>query len=174
MNEYDFSLEFKLEASYLDPQNYLDQLYEAGCDDALISVGKLGYISLDFIRESNSAKEAIETAINNIKSVLTKSELIYISPDLVGVREIADFLKCSRQNIQKFVNKDDFPYPISLYNQKVWHLSHVLKWFNENDKHISPELLELSILTTLINNEITQTQVNNQDFLCQAKDLVSI
>jgi hypothetical protein len=54
-NEYDFTLKFNLQNLQTDPKDYIEELYTSGCDDALIGVGKKGYISLNFIRESSSA-----------------------------------------------------------------------------------------------------------------------
>ncbi len=55
MPEYEFALKFKLQDPQIDPDIYVEQLYESGCDDAIIGTGKKGYIGLDFIRESSSA-----------------------------------------------------------------------------------------------------------------------
>jgi hypothetical protein len=40
MKEYDFTLKFNLQNSQADPDSYVDNLYEGGCDDALIGVKK--------------------------------------------------------------------------------------------------------------------------------------
>ena len=127
MKEYDFTLVFKLAQSNSNPENYLDLLYEAGCDDALIGIGKEGYLSLNFIRESNSAFSAIKSAIDDVKSVLNSAKLINISPDLVGVKELANIINCSRQNIQKIINKSSFPNPVYKGSQNIWHLAIVLE-----------------------------------------------
>lgn len=100
MKNYDFALTFKIKDSNSNPEKHLDSLYESGCNDALIGIGKKGYISLDFMRQSDSAYEAIYSAINNVKSVISDAELIHVSPDLVGVKELAQIFDCSRQNMQ--------------------------------------------------------------------------
>jgi hypothetical protein len=74
------------------------------------------------MRSSSSAYDAIKGAIASVKSVLTEAELIHISPDLVGIKELASIFKCSRQNIQKFVNKPTFPNPVYKGSQAIWHL----------------------------------------------------
>ena len=51
MNNYQFQLVFLLHPNE-DAEQYLDALFEAGCDDALISIGKAGYLAADFTRES--------------------------------------------------------------------------------------------------------------------------
>ena len=56
MTEYEFVLRFQLPTDDDKPESFLDALYEAGCDDAVVGVGLAGYLSLDFTREAESAK----------------------------------------------------------------------------------------------------------------------
>jgi hypothetical protein len=129
MNEYNFALHFKLADHKADPSIYEDRLFEAGCDDALLGIGQKGYIGLDFIRISSSAIEAVYSAIENVKSVIPDSELYYISPDVVGIPEIATIMNCTRQNILKLKNShiDTFPFPINTDGKSLnWHLAEVL------------------------------------------------
>jgi len=42
MNEYDFTLKFNFQNPQVDPKDYIEQLHESGCDDALIGIGKKG------------------------------------------------------------------------------------------------------------------------------------
>lgn len=79
---FEFTLKFSLPNSQIDPNAYIEKLYENSCDDALIGIGTKGYIALDFIREASSAYEAIYSAITNVKAVLPKSRLIEASPEL--------------------------------------------------------------------------------------------
>ncbi|MDJ0904003.1 MAG: DNA-binding protein [Xenococcus sp. MO_188.B8] len=171
MKEYDFALMFRLNQSDANPEIYLDPLYQAGCDDALPGIGKPGYLSLDFIRESSSAFEAISSAIDNVKSVLSEAELIHISPDLVGIKELACIFKCSRQNIQKFVSKPTFPNPVYKGSQAIWHLAAVLDWFVANGHDVNQELLEIAELSMSINLRIGN-QTAKPQALNQAKSLV--
>ncbi len=77
MNEYDFTLKFNLEDSLADPDDLIERLYAGGCDDALIGVGNKGYVALNFIREASSAYEAISSAINDVKRVVSGVTLSY-------------------------------------------------------------------------------------------------
>ena len=173
MKEYNFTLMFKLNDSNIDPEIYLDQLYEASCDDALIGIGKKGYIALDFIRESFCAYEAINSAINDVKSVIDNVELTHVSPDLVGIKDLAHIFNCSRQNIQKLVNKITFPTPEYKGAQAIWHLVMVLPWFIVNGYEVKQELLEIAELTMSINLEI-KNKIAKPETLNQAKNLVAI
>jgi hypothetical protein len=74
-------LKFNFHDNQADPSSYVEQLYEGGCDDALIGVGKQGSISLDFIREAPSAFEAISSSITNVGNVLPNAILIEVSPN---------------------------------------------------------------------------------------------
>jgi hypothetical protein len=81
MNDYDFSLRFSLQNSSDDPSNYIENLYEAGCDDALIGVGRIGYVLLDFTREAPSAYAAISSAIMEVKLAIPNALLMEVIPD---------------------------------------------------------------------------------------------
>jgi hypothetical protein len=41
MKEYSFTLKFDFHDSQAEPSSYVEQLYEGGCDDALIGVRNL-------------------------------------------------------------------------------------------------------------------------------------
>jgi predicted DNA-binding transcriptional regulator AlpA len=171
MKEYNFALTFKLNQSELNSEIYLDSLYEAGCDDALPGIGKPGYLALDFMRESSSAYDAIKSAISSVKSVLAEAELIHVSPDLVGIKELASIFDCSRQNIQKFVSKPTFPNPVYKGSQAIWHLAAVLAWFVASGYEVERELLEVAELAMSINLRI-ESQAANPQTLDRAKSLI--
>jgi len=78
--DYDFVLTFALEND-ADPEQYLGTLYEAGCDDASVGIGKIGSIALDFPRESDSAEAAVKSAIADVKKAIPHAKLIKVVPD---------------------------------------------------------------------------------------------
>jgi hypothetical protein len=55
----------------------LDRLYEAGCDDALISRSD-GVVSMDFARVAPSLREAIASAIRDIESAGVGARIVRI------------------------------------------------------------------------------------------------
>ena len=171
--EYDFALTFELENPNISPDIYTDGLYEAGCDDAMLAVGKTGYISLDFTREVSSSYDAISSAIANVKSVIPNAKLINISPDLIGVKELSLIFDCTRQNIQKYVNKTTFPRPLFRSNQALWHLETVLSWFAENGFDVEPKLIEVASLARHL-NLLIEAQTTDSKITEQAKSLVSL
>jgi hypothetical protein len=84
---YEFELVFKLPFKLDDTDDITDRLFEAGCDDATISFNKMGLISLSFDREADSAKKAVESAIDNVQQALPDAVLIEASPDYVTLFE---------------------------------------------------------------------------------------
>lgn len=88
MQEYEFTLKFKLPNPGTDADIYIDALYESGCDDAIIGVGLSGLIGLDFIRGASSAYEAMFSAIKDVKKAIPQAELIEALPDFVGTTDI--------------------------------------------------------------------------------------
>lgn len=133
MKNYDFELSFKLPGVNADPEQYLDALYEAGCDDATIGVGRKGFIGTSFSRESTSLELAVESAIRNVESAIPGVRLIDAGPDLVGVSDIAAILECSRQNIRQLLSTADESAPIPAYQGKrdLWHCAEVLIWLRD-------------------------------------------
>jgi hypothetical protein len=147
MQEYSFTLKFNFQDAHTDPNSYIEKLYEGGCDDALIGVGKQGSIALDFIREAPSAFEAISGAITNVKKVIPNAILIEASPDFVGLTDIAEIMGCTRQNIRNVILNERSRSPLPVYEgtPSIWHLSEVLTWLKEDKTYtIDEALLEVS------------------------------
>ena len=163
MREYDFTLKFKLPDPNINPDVYIDKLYESGCDDALIGVGKKGYIGLDFTREADSADAAIRSAIENVKEAIPNSELCDVSPDFVGVTDLANLLGCSRQNMQKLISKDSSHCPHAVYDgaQSIWHLSEILTWLvGEKNYSVDETLIEVAKTTMSLNLAKHSTRID--------------
>lgn len=174
MKEFNFALIFDFHNHQIDPDIYSDALYEAGCSDGLFSVGKKGSIAIDFIRESESAYEAVFSAIKQVKSVIPQSDLIYISPDIVGIKELAEIFECSKQNIQKYTYKENFPNAFYRRSQSLWYLEEVLNWFKENsDLEVDYSLEEIAKLARIINLELNKKN-KSPKIIKQAQELVAI
>lgn len=154
MTDYDFVLKFDLPDPEIDPGEYLDALFEAGCDDATAGIGQHGRVALNFTREAPSALEAVSSAIRDVKKAIPGVKLIEATPDLVGLTDIAEILGCSRQNIRKLAigHKTVFPSPVHDGNAALWHLAKVLQWFREKGSYeIKADLLELSEANMQVN-----------------------
>lgn len=143
MATFEFTLKFSLPEAGTDPKAYVEQLAEAGCDDALVGVGLSGRIALEFDRESASAFEAISSAIVDVKQAIPEAKLVEATPDLVGLTDIADIVQCSRQNMRKMwrTSITTFPAPIHEGKTALWRLSSVLIWLRDNNKCVVEEKL---------------------------------
>lgn len=155
MNQYEFTLTFRLKNFEESPEKYVEKLGENGCDDAIIGIGKLGSIALSFNRESQSALKAISTAIQDVTKVIPSATLVEATPDFVGMTDIADIYGTTRQYIRKVVTSQSrsFPDPVHEGNPSLWHLADVLGWVNINEpKKLDKQLLELAKLNMQINS----------------------
>lgn len=147
MKDYDFILKFNLPDHDADPEQFVEALYEYGCDDASVGIGQQGRIALNFIRQSESALDAISSAISDVKKAIPGVKLIEATPDLVGLTDIADILGFSRQNMRKIAetNKSVFPTPVHEGSVALWHLFKVLQWFKASPRYqIDDSLIEIS------------------------------
>ena len=90
MYEYDFTLKFSLQNPQADPQEYVEQLGRAGCDDALVGIGQRGRIAFHFTRAATSASEAISSAIADVHGVIPDAKLVETVPALVGLTEATE------------------------------------------------------------------------------------
>lgn len=169
MKEYEFILKFNLPDGNIDPEQYVDPLYEAGCDDANIGIGQKGRIALNFVREGRSAIDAIFSAISDVKKAIPKAKLVEVTPDLVGFTDIAEIIGCSRQNIRQvfIANKSVFPSPVHEGSVALWHLTKVLRWFKDSgDYDIKDDLIEISSASMQVN---LAAQMSDLDFSIQKK-----
>jgi hypothetical protein len=154
MITYEFCLLFSLRSAEEDPDMYVEALYEAGCGDATIGIGRKGLIALAFDRESESATAAIESAIRDVRKVIPGAKLVEASPDYVGLTEAAEIAGFSRQNMRKLMLKDTTSFPIAVHagNPAVYHLNSVLKWFKDVRKiDVRDDLVEISAVTRQVN-----------------------
>lgn len=154
MSEYEFTLKFRLPDVNADPEQFIDALAEAGCDDATVGIGQQGRIALGFTREAANALEAIVSAVQAVKGAIPGAELVEASPDFVGLTDVADLVGCSRQNIRKLMisNLATFPAAVHEGSQAFWHLRPILAWFSETQKReIDRSLIEVSEVTMRVN-----------------------
>lgn len=152
--EYDFVLRFKLADADAVGDDVVERLGEAGCDDATVGVGVPGRVALMFTREASSAKQAIVSALEDVKRALPDAELIEVSPDLAGLTDIAELVGVSRQNMRKLMTSHatTFPAPVHDGTTALWHLASVLEWLNTRDGYaIDKHLLDIARVAMQIN-----------------------
>lgn len=156
MKEFDFTLKFRLTDTQKNPDTHLEALYENGCDDAIVGIGKFGQISLNFVRESSSAWEAISSAIIDVKKAIPSATLIGANPDLVGLTEVANLLGRTRQNMRKLIVERGSGSPLPVYEgtPSLWHLADILTWLEttQNAYSIDASLREVAYTAKQVNS----------------------
>lgn len=151
--EYEFKLTFKIAARDGDHDHIMLQLAEANCTDALVGLGVGGHVSLEFIRESTSALDAMLQAIEDVRLALPSAQLVEASPDLVGLTDVADIVGVSRQNMRKLMitHADRFPSPVHAGSTSIWHLADVLRFMQEREMAYPLAVYEVARATLQLN-----------------------
>lgn len=128
--EYKFTLKYRLSDSDADPDDLVERLGAAGCDDALVGIGRPGRIALAFTREAESAQVALQSALADVRTAMPAARLIEAGPDFVGLTDVAEMLGMSRQNMRKLMvtYATSFPVPVHEGSTAVWHLADLLEW----------------------------------------------
>ncbi|TPE54125.1 DNA-binding protein [Maribrevibacterium harenarium] len=149
MNSYEFTLVFTLPAAQSNPEAYLDALFEAGCDDAMIGTGVAGRIALEFERAGENALNTLLSAIHDVKNAIPNANLAECRPDLIGVTGIAAIFKLSRQAVLKAIkNNPSFPAPVHSGSSDIWHLYQVVDWAQKHGK-LASRLDDVAIVSEL-------------------------
>ena len=152
MVEYYFELTFKLPHGE-DPDQYFEAL-ETTCSDAMIGSGQNGYIAFDFTREAKSAKDAIYSAMKDIKKIISGAVLIEASPDLLGISDAAIRLDVSRQYMRKLMtNKSSItPEPVHQGSTVIYHFDEIIKYIQTMTKRdIENSVLEIAETNKKVN-----------------------
>lgn len=169
MANYTFVLTFNLPDREVDPEAYLDALYEAGCDDASVGVGRFGVIDLDFTRGSPSAEDALRSAIGNVQRAIPGATLVQATPDLVGLTETAEIFGFSRQNMRKYATahaagREAFPAPAFIGEPTLWHLAEVALWLKANTAVPVPDdLIAVAKAAARINHDLEARRMRRLD-----------
>lgn len=162
MKAYEFTLKFAIPDG-IDTEALEARLFDNGCDDALLGVGQKGRLTLSFTRGAESAGQAVDSAISDVRRAVPQARLIEAAPDLVGVSDIADFFDCSRQNMRKLMQThvDTFPLPLHEGRSSLWHLVDVLDWFAQRQgRNVDSMLREVARASMRVNagREVSRLQ----------------
>lgn len=152
--EYDFVLKFRIADAGAAGDDVVERLGAAGCDDATVGIGLPGRIALSFTRDAKSARQAIVSALEDVKRALPNAELIEVSPDLAGLTDIAELVDVSRQNMRKLMTSHaaSFPAPVHDGSTALWHLAFVLEWLSGRSGYtIDRKLLDVARTAMQIN-----------------------
>lgn len=154
MSEYEFTLKFRLPNLNADPEDYLDLLFEAGCDDAVIGMGQTGHIAMEFLREAETVESAITSAIHNVSHAIKGAVLIEASPDIVGLTDAAELLKFSRQYMRELREKnfEFFPLPLHSGKSALYNLSDIFDFINtQTSRDVEGPIADVAIFNRRLN-----------------------
>lgn len=152
--DYTFTLKYQLSKRDCDPIALVERLGEAGCDDALVGIGVPGRLALEFTREAANAKEALQSALADVRRAVPTAKLIEVSPDLVGLTDVAEIVGVSRQNMRKLMlgHPDSFPAPVHEGSASIWHLADVLTWLQSKGGYeVAPDILAIACAALQVN-----------------------
>ena len=175
MTVYEFVLRFAVGGADTDPAQFFEALAEAGCTDALVGVGRMGVIGLDFARASQSAEEALGSAIASVKRAIPGSVLIEASPDLVGLTELAEILGFSRQYMRTLASTHHttFPAPVHQGRPSLWHLATVLEWVESVAcRAVDPMMAEVARVTMSLNAAVGERSADD-DAIIRSRALIA-
>lgn len=117
----------------LDDEAWADRFYEAGCDDALVSLQR-GLVIVDFDREAETADEAIGSACDAVWRA--GGTVLRIEPDpLVSASDVAERSGVTRQAVSLYAKGergDRFPTPVACVttSRPLWRWSEVSAWLH--------------------------------------------
>lgn len=164
---WDFVLTFRLPEGGEEPSAWLDALFEAGCDDASVGVGRRGFIALDFTRGGGSAEQAVHSAIAAVDGAIPGAVLTEVGPDLVSLTDLAAMLGCSRQNLRKYAMGHirgvhvPFPAPVFTGNPSLWRLAEVAPWLEQHtDLRLTRPLAEVARIASRLNLDLQTARLH--------------
>jgi len=152
--EYTFILKYQLSEDDRHLDEIVEQLGEAGCDDALVGIGQPGRLALEFVREATDAVAAVSSALIDVRRAIPSAKLIEVAPDLVGLTDVAEIVGVSRQNMRKLMlaHPDSFPVPVHEGSASLWHLADVLVWLQAKGNYpLAKEVLEVADVALQVN-----------------------
>ena len=132
-----------------------DAPFTAGCDDATISL-RFGRIYLTFSRSAVSLKDAIISAIKNVRESGIDATVLRVDQcDLVTQSEIARRIHRSRQLVNQYINGGRGPggFPAPACNitggAPLWYWCEVAFWLWENNIIKEEDVREAQDLTVI-------------------------
>lgn len=162
--EYEFTLKYQLDSADSNLDDLVERLGAGGCTDALIGIGQAGRLGLKFTREASSAKEALISAMSDVRRIIPSSKLIEAGPDFVGLTDAAEMVGMTRQNLRKLmVSNPTFPVPIHDGSSGLWHLADLLNWLQERDYFVETGMVEVSTTARRINATKESLQISPEE-----------
>ncbi|MRW84367.1 hypothetical protein GJ698_09740 [Pseudoduganella sp. FT26W] len=81
--EFAFTLRYRLARHDCDYDALAGRLAASDCADAVVGVGRNGYLALSFLRQAGSAEAALSGAIADVERAVPTAELIDIRSDFM-------------------------------------------------------------------------------------------
>jgi hypothetical protein len=112
-----------------------DQLFEAGCDDAMFGTrGAIPYA--DFDREAPSFVKAVISAMSDLENAIPGLSVVRIEPDdLVSIASIAERTGRTNESVRLLIEgrrgRGGFPGPVAVVDKRtrLWSWIEVADWF---------------------------------------------
>lgn len=139
---------------------YAERLFEAGCDDATVSLQK-GRCVVEFEREATSFEEALESAIHDVRAAGATIERI--EPDhLVNASDIAARSGITRAAVSLYAGGkrgEGFPAPIARIttDSPLWDWAEVAEWL-VREKQADANIAHEARMIRKANRVILETQ----------------
>jgi len=128
-----WSFEFVLSGFGRSPEEALDALSEAGCDDAsLFERGTTPVLQFD--READSLEAALSSALRDVERAQVGATVLRVEPDdLVNAADIARRAGKSREMVRRWIEGErvagEFPPPVALLDKRsLWSWFEVSHW----------------------------------------------
>lgn len=138
-------------------------LFEAGCDDATISL-RSGRVSLTFSRSAGSLKDAILSAIQNVRKSGIGADVLRVDEcNLVTQAEIARRIGRSRQLVHQYITgtrgPGGFPPPACHITEAapLWYWCEVAYWLWQNDM-VAEDVVREAQVVDIINTVLEWQQ----------------
>lgn len=133
-----------------------DRLYEAGCDDALLTV-QAGVASLEFDREAPSFEDALGSALKAARGAGCEVQMV-APDDLVSASEIARRAGVEREAVrlwqQGLRGPGGFPAPVArvVESSPLWSWAEVTDWLHAHGKLADEDTREAAKLLAAVNS----------------------
>ena len=121
----------------LQSDERIDDVYEAGCDDALIGRAD-GIQYADFDREADSFQYAVLTAVAELESISGVNVVRLADAGLVSMADIAARTGRTRESVRLLIAGErgpgGFPPPVTdpRSRYRLWRSAEVAAWLREN------------------------------------------
>lgn len=162
--EFTFALKFKLPIAAADMDELVERLGPS-CNDGLVGIGQPGRLAIDFTRDAKSAESAIVSALTDVKQAIPDATLIEVTPDFVGLTDVAELIGVTRQNMRKLMlgHADSFPSPVHEGSSVLWHLAPLLEWLRERGEYsIEQPLVDVARIAMQINLTKEASQIERR------------